>query len=151
MTLLEHPDAQALLDDAVLAPEQLDDLAAQIEPFLARYFPLLQRSEQRDTARLSLLGKLPALARKTCEPIAHHFGVRRENLQDFIGCSPWSDRLVLDELHGHVTEVWGDPRGVLIGDGSGFAKKGAHSCGVKRQYCRRLGQGDNVQGGIFLR
>src|SRR5262249_33980985 len=111
---------------------------------------LLQRSEQRDNARLILLGKLSALARKTCEPIAHHFGVRRENLQDFIGCSPWSDRLVLDELHGHVTEVWGDPRGVLIGDGSGFAKKGAHSCGVKRQYCGRLGKVDNCQVGIFL-
>jgi SRSO17 transposase len=150
MTLLEHPDAQALLDDAVLTPDQLQDCAAHIEPFLARYFPLFQRCEQRDNARLILMGKLSALSRKTCEPIAHSFGVRRENLQDFVGCSPWSDRPILDQLHRHVAEVWGDPRAVLIGDGSGFAKKGEHSCGVKRQYCGRLGKVDNCQIGIFL-
>jgi SRSO17 transposase len=150
MTILEHPDAQALLEDAVLAPEQLQGFAAQIEPFLARYFPLFQRSEQRGNARLILMGKLSALSRKTCEPIAHSFGVRRENLQDFVGCSPWDDRPILDELHRHVAEAWGDPRGVLIGDGSGFAKKGEHSCGVKRQYCGRLGKVDNCQVGVFL-
>ena len=150
MTLLEHPDAQALLEDAVLAPEQLEGFAAQLEPFLQRYFPLFQRSEQRDNARLILTGKLSALSRKTCEPIAHSLGVRRENLQDFVGSSPWSDRPILDELHRHVAEAWGDPQGVLIGDGSGFAKKGEHSCGVKRQYCGRLGKVDNCQVGVFM-
>lgn len=150
MTLLEHPDAQAVLEDAVLAPEQLEGLAAHIEPFLARYSPLFQRAEQRHNARLILRGKLSALSRKTCEPIAHFFGVRRENLQDFVGASPWGDRPILDELHRHVAEVWSDPQGVLIGDGSGFPKKGEHSCGVKRQYCGRLGKVDNCQVGIFL-
>lgn len=150
MTLLEHPDAQALLEDAVLTPQQIERLADHIEPFLMRYFPRFQRSEQRHNARLILLGKLSALARKTCEPIAHSFGVRRENLQDFVGSSPWDDRSILDELHRHVAEVWGDPQGVLIGDGSGFPKKGEHSCGVKRQYCGRLGKVDNCQVGIFL-
>jgi SRSO17 transposase len=150
MTLLEHPDAQVLLEDAVLAPQQIEGLAAHIEPFLARYSSLLQRSEQRHNARLILMGKLSALSRKTCEPIAHSLGVRRENLQDFVGSSPWGDRPILDELHRHVAEVWGDPQGVLIGDGSGFPKKGEHSCGVKRQYCGRLGKVDNCQVGIFL-
>ncbi len=150
MILLEHPDAQALLEDAVLTPQQLQGLAAQIEPFLARYAPRFQRAEQRDNARLILLGKLSALSRKTCEPIAHCFGVRRENLQDFVGSSPWGDRHILDELHRHVAEAWGDPQGVLIGDGSGFVKKGTHSCGVKRQYCGRLGKVDNCQVGLFI-
>ena len=150
MTLLEHPDAQVLLADAVLVSEQMADLADQIEPFLTRYLPLFRRSEQRDNVRLILMGKLSALSRKTCEPIAHHFGVRRENLQDLVGSSPWGDRPVLDELHRHVAEVWGDPQGVLLGDGSGLPKKGDHSCGVKRQYGGRLGKVDNCQGGIFL-
>lgn len=96
MTLLEHPDARTLLEDAVLTPEQLEGCVAHIELFLARYFPLFQRSEQRHNARLILMGKLSALSRKTCEPIAYSFGVRRENLQDFVGCSPWSDRPILD-------------------------------------------------------
>jgi SRSO17 transposase len=150
MTLLEHPDAQDLLEDAVLTPEQMEGLAASIEPFLTRYFPHFQRSEQRDNARRILMGKLSTLSRKTCEPIAHSLGVRRENLQDFVGSSPWDDRLILDELHRHVAQAWDDTQGVLIGDGSGFPKKGVYSCGVKRQYCGRLGKVDNCQVGIFV-
>jgi SRSO17 transposase len=93
---------------------------------------------------------LSSLSRKTAEPIAHHVGVRREVLQDFLGVSPWSDSLILTELRHHVREVWNDPDGILTGDGSGFPKKGDHSCGVKRQYCGRLGKVENCQIGIFL-
>jgi SRSO17 transposase len=150
MTVLEPPDAQALLEDALLTPKQREGLASQIEPFLAPYFPLWQHAEQRHNARLILRGKLATLTRKTCEPIAHCFGVRRENLQDFVGSSPWGDRAILDELHRHVAQAWGDPQGVLIGDGCGFANKGEHSWGVKRQYCGWLGKVDNCQVGLFV-
>ena len=51
MTILEHPEAQALLDDARLSVAQLEEMAAQLGPFLGRYLPLLRRSEQRDNAR----------------------------------------------------------------------------------------------------
>lgn len=150
MTLLEHPEAQAILDGARFDVAQLEEMAAQLEPFLARYLPLFQRSEQRDHARCILEGKLSCLSRKTSEPIAHHSHVRRENLQDFVGSSPWHDRAILDELRKHVIELWPDPDAVLCGDGSGFPKKGEHSCGVKRQYCGRLGKVENCQIGVFL-
>jgi SRSO17 transposase len=150
MTILEHPEAQALLNDAVLTVEQVQDIATRIEPFLQRYLPLFQRSEQRTNAQHILEGKLSSLSRKTAEPIAHLTGVRREVLQDFLGVSPWSDPLILGQLRQHVSEVWNDPQGVLFGDGSGFAKKGNQSCGVKRQYCGRLGKVENCQIGIFL-
>ena len=150
MTILEHPEAQALLEDATISAEQLEELGTHLEPFLQRYLPLFQRQEQRLHARFLLKGKLSPLKRKTAEPIAHLFGVRRENLQDFLGVSPWDDRLFLDELRRHVIELWGDPNGVLSGDGSDFPKKGEHSCGVKRQHCGRLGKVDNCQAGIFL-
>ena len=150
MTILEHPEAQAILDDARLSVAQVEELAGQLQPFLERYLPLFKRSEQRANAQLILEGKLSSLSRKTSEPIAHHFQVRRENLQDFVGSSPWSDRAALDEIRKHVIELWADPQGVLTGDGSGFAKKGTHSCGVKRQYCGRLGKIDNCQIGVFL-
>ena len=150
MTILEHPEAQALLNDAILTAEQVEEIAGRIEPFLQRYLPLFRRSEQRANARHLLEGKLTSLSRKTAEPIAHHLGVRREVLQDFLGVSPWDDQLILAELRRHVREVWNDPDGVLIGDGSAFPKKGNHSCGVKRQYCGRLGKVENCQLGVFL-
>jgi len=150
MTILEHPDAQALLEDAVLSTEQVLEVGARLQPFLERYLPLFQRSEQRLNARLLLEGKLSSLSRKTCEPIAHLLDVRRENLQDFVGSSPWQDQTILRALRQHVQEAWGDPKGVLIGDTSGFPKKGEHSCGVKRQWCGRLGKVDNCQVGVFL-
>lgn len=150
MTILEHPEAQAIMSDAILTVEQVEEIARRIEPFLQRYLPLFKRSEQRGNARHILEGKLSSLSRKTAEPIAHHIGVRREVLQDFLGVSPWQDQAILGELRGHVSEAWNDPDGVLFGDGSGFAKKGDHSCGVKRQYCGRLGKVENCQIGIFL-
>jgi len=150
LTILQHPDAQAVLQDAVLTPEQILELGERLEPFLQRYFPLFKRREQRLNAQLILEGKLSNLSRKTSEPIANLAHVRGENLQDFIGSSPWKDRAVLDGLRQHVIEVWGDAKGVLVGDGSGFPKKGEHSCGVKRQWCGRLGKIDNCQVGVFL-
>jgi len=150
MSILEHPEAQAILNDAVLTVEQVEELAKRIEPFLQRYLPLFQRKEQRANAQRILEGKLTSLSRKTAEPIAHHLGVRREVLQDFLGVSPWDDQLILAEIRKHVSEVWNDPNGVLFGDGSAFPKKGNHSCGVKRQHCGRLGKVENCQIGIFL-
>lgn len=150
MAILEHPTAVALLEEAVLTEEQLTTLAQRLQPFLERYLPLFQRAEQRHHAALILQGKLSSLSRKTCEPIAHFFDVRREVLQDFVGASPWDDGRILEGLRQHVTAVWADPQGVLLGDGSGFPKKGVHSCGVQRQYCGRLGKVENCQRGLFL-
>src|SRR4051794_14187346 len=109
MTILEHPEAQALLNDAVLTVEQVVDIGRRVEPFLQRYLPLFQRKEQRTNAQHILEGKLTSLSRKTAEPIAHHVGVRREVLQDFLGVSPLSDQPILAELRNHVSELWNDP------------------------------------------
>lgn len=150
MSILEHPQAQALLAEAILDEALLARLANALDPFLERYAPLLQRAEQRAHLRTILSGKLSSLSRKTPEPIAHAAGVRREVLQDFVGSSPWDDDLILGQMHLHLIEAWGDPDGVFTLDGSGFPKKGNHSCGVQRQWCGRLGKVDNCQIGVFL-
>ncbi len=75
MSLLEHPDAQALLADAVVAPEQVRGCQDRITTFLQRYLPRFYRAEQRAHAALVIRGLLSGLQRKTCEPIAVEAGV----------------------------------------------------------------------------
>ena len=150
MTILEHPAAQALLQDAVLTPDDVRSCAASLTAFAQRYLPLFQRSEQRDHALTILTGKLSGLQRKTTEPIATQAGLTRRNLQLFVGAGGWDDQAVRTELRAHVAQELADADGVFILDGSGFPKKGQDSCGVARQWCGRLGKVDNCQQGYFL-
>jgi SRSO17 transposase len=150
MSILDHPDAQPLLADAVLGPDDLSPCLDRLAAFARRYLPLFHRAEQRDHALTILRGKLTGLARKTTEPIATQAGRKRRNLQLFVGAGAWADRPVRAALCGHVAEELADPDGVFVLDGSGFPKKGADSCGVARQWCGRLGKVDNCQQGYFL-
>lgn len=150
MDILDHPDAQVLLQDAVLQPDAVRSCAERLTAFAQRYLPLFARREQRQHALVVLKGKLTGLQRKTTEPIARHARLDRRPLQLFVGAAKWDDRAVLDELRRHVALEIGEPDGVYALDGSGFAKKGQQSCGVARQWCGRLGKVDNCQVGAFL-
>jgi SRSO17 transposase len=150
MSLLHHPDAQALLADAVLTPEQVRGCRDRLTAFLERYLPRFYRAEQRATATLVLRGLLSGLQRKTCEPIAVAAGVHRKPVQFFVGAGKWDDEAVMAELRDHVREELGDDRAVLVIDASTFPKTGDDSCGVARQWCGRLGKEENCQRGIFL-
>ena len=150
MSLLEHPDAQALLADAVVTPEQVRGCQDRITTFMRRYLPRFYRGEQRTHATLVVRGLLSGLQRKTCEPIAVEAGVHRKPVQNFVGAGGRDDEAVMAELRGHVREVLADPQAVLILDPSGFPKSGGESCGVARQWCGRLGKQDNCQLGVFL-
>src|SRR3954471_18720586 len=150
MTILEHPQAQALLADATLSAGAVRSCADALTAFAQRYLPLFHRSEQRDHALTILKGKLTALQRKTTEPIATQAGLKRRNLQLFVGDGGWNDDTVRTELRHHVGEELADADAVFVLDGSGFPKKGQDSCGVARQWCGRLGKVDNCQVGYFL-
>jgi hypothetical protein len=75
MSLLDHPDAQALLADAIVTPDQVRGCQDRITTFLQRYLPRFYRAEQRTHAALVIRGLLSGLRRKTCEPIAVEAGV----------------------------------------------------------------------------
>src|SRR6188768_4526658 len=149
MSLLEHPDAQALLADAVVTPDQVRGCRDRITTLLQRYLPCFYRAEQRPRATLVIRGLLSGLQRKTCEPIAVEAGVHRKPVQNFVGAGGWDDEAVMAELRGHVREVLADPQAVLILDPSGFPKSGSESCGVARQWCGRPGKQDNCRVRVF--
>ena len=150
MSLLEQPQAQELLADAVVSAAAVRGCQEHLTAFLQRYLPLFYRHEQRALATVVLRGRLSDLERKTSEPIAHQAGRHRKPVQHFVGAGAWDDEAVMAELRRHVAEELGDPQAVLVVDGCGFPKKGTASCGVARQWCGRLGKVDNCQVGVFL-
>src|SRR5512133_3998008 len=150
MSLLEHPEAQALLNDATVSPDTVRDCTDRLNAFLQRYLPRFYRTEQRENATLVIRGLLSGLERKTCEPIASVAGVPRKPIQFFVGAGLWDDEAVMGELRLHVREQLAEPDGVVVIDPSAFPKKGTESCGVARQWCGRLGKVDNCQVGVFV-
>src|SRR5829696_7244044 len=149
-TILEHPEAQALLGQAEVSADTVRDCGRQLERFLKRYLPLFYRKEQRLHAEAILRGKLTDLQRKTTEPIARRARLKRRPLQHFVGAGAWDDEAVLGELRRHAKQGLAAPAAVLVLDGSESPKKGTESCGVARQWCGHLGKVDNCQVGVFL-
>jgi len=150
MTILEHPQAIALLADATVSTEDVRGCRAHLTRFLNRYLPLFYREEQRGHASAFVRGLLSGLERKSVEPIARQAGIPRKNLQMFVGQGAWDDEAVTSEMRRHVAQELGEPDGVIVLDPSAFPKKGDDSCGVARQWCGRLGKVDNCQLGVLL-
>lgn len=150
MSLLDCEEAKVLLNDATLTASTVRGCRRRVTAFLERYLPCFGRRELRDHAVRVLRGKLSALNRKTCEPIAREAGVARKPLQTFVGAGTWDDEAVMSELRRHATQEFADPDATFVVDGSAFPKKGTQSCGVQRQWCGRLGKVDNCQVGVFL-
>ncbi len=150
MSLLDQPEARALLADAEVSADDVRGCRDHITGFLKRYLPLFYREEQRKHAMAFVRGLLSGLERKSVEPIAAQAGVPRKDLQLFVGAGGWDDEAVAAEMRRHVREELAEDDGVIVLDPSSFPKKGAHSCGVARQWCGRLGKKENCQLGVFL-
>lgn len=70
--------------------------------------------------------------------------------QHFITYSPWDANGLMARLaHDANLLLGGDEDTFLLGDESGFSKKGSKSVGVARQWNGRLGKIDNCQVGVF--
>ncbi len=121
----------------------LDELAARIGPHFARREP-----RARDGVHQALLS--PA-ERKNSWRLAEIAGGSNTNgLQNLLGRAEWDQGSVRDELKGYVLEHLGDPEGMLVLDETSFAKKGAKSVGVARQYCGSLGKRENCHVVVLL-
>lgn len=137
-----------------LTPADVADLADALRPYHAIYGSFFPRSESREWAQRYLHGLLSPLPRKSVEPIviaqlgADEKAVR--GMQQFLTDSTWDDAAILRRHWQEVAVDLDDEEGMLIADGSDFAKKGQHSVGVQRQYCGELGKIANCQAGVFL-
>lgn len=71
-------------------------------------------------------------------------------MQQFLFRGGWDVAGLMRELRRFVLEHLGDRDGVLVGDETGFLKKGTHSVGVQRQYSGTAGRVENCQIGVVL-
>src|SRR5215204_2325593 len=139
-----------LLDDAEVHPGLLRGLAPRLGGFLRPFVESLGSDARRRNATGYVEGLLSNLGAKTAEAIAYLHDRERQGLQKFIGQAPWDHRPLLSELARQVGAELGEPDAVLVFDPSAFAKHGAASVGVQRQWCGRLGKVENCQVGVYL-
>lgn len=112
---------------------------------------LFYRTDSRAHARHYVRGLIAPLERKNGWTIAEYSGdPEPKALQRLLNLSPWDADEARDLVRVYAMEHFADPRGVLIADPTGFAKKGNKSAGVQRQYSGTLGRIDNCQIGVFL-
>ena len=126
-------------------------LASGLDDAFALVAGRFRRREVRLRARACLAGMLSGLERKTAWSLAEHAGeARPDGMQRLFTTARWDEDQVRDDVRGYVTAALGDPEGVLIGDDTGFEKKGTCSAGVQRQYTGTAGKITNCQIGVFL-
>jgi SRSO17 transposase len=129
-----------------------------------RFAPSFGRTEARAQSLIYLRGLLLGQGRKSAEPMALVVGEPDDDgvsqhqvlaLQRFLTSSPWEPAAVRREIQavfaGQMVPSTADWSIGTVGvlDESGFVKKGAHSVGVERQYCGRVGKRENCQVGVF--
>jgi SRSO17 transposase len=134
-----------------LTVEQVEAWSEGIAGFHARFARHFGRSEPRERALDYLNGLLAPLERKNGWTVAEQVGqLRPDGVQRLLNHSEWDADAVRDDVRDFVVESIGAKDAVLIGDDTGFLKKGTKSAGVQRQYTGTAGRTENSQIGTFL-
>jgi SRSO17 transposase len=123
----------------------------RLETLLARMAPCFRNALGRQRLALYVRGLLGNVPRKNGWQLAEEAGEATPYaMQQFIYRGGWDLNGLRRETRGFVAEHLGDTDGVLVGDETGFLKKGTHSVGVQRQYSGTAGRVENCQVGVFL-
>jgi SRSO17 transposase len=137
--------------DGAVVSADLDAWECEFSEVVARVRPLFYRSESKRHAEQYLRGLMSPLARKNGWTIAEYVGEPEPKaLQRLLNLSRWDAEALLRVNREYAMENFADPGGILVADPTGFAKKGAKSVGVQRQYSGTLGRIDNCQIATFL-
>lgn len=132
-----------------LAPDVLGRLADYADAFRDDF----NRPRQAAWCGVYLRGLLTDGDRKSVEPMAARVPLPPgldvadpdQALQQFLGQSTWDERAVLRRYRARMAAEFADPAGIFVIDDTTFPKQGAHSVGVRRQYCGALGKKANCQ------
>ena len=122
-----------------LDAEVLGRLSEYVAEFIADFGLIIRRY----WAEVYLQGLFLDGERKSIQPLAQRVtvpgwsGDTMQALQQFVNQSPWDEQAVLRRYRWLLAASLADPRGVIVIDDTGFAKKGRHSVGVARQYSAR--------------
>lgn len=129
----------------------VDLVVAELDGLHERIAGRFARSEPRARVREYVSGLVAGLERKNGWTLAEHAGeVSPDGMQRLLRRADWDVDGVRDDVRDYVVERLGDRQGVLIGDETGFIKKGVRSAGVQRQYSGTAGRTENCQIGTFL-
>ena len=124
---------------------------AGLEDFLVGVGHRFARVEPRRLAFAYVRGLLSSLERKNGWTLTELAGNTSTSSMQWMLQSPcWNPDEVRDDVRGHVVAHLGDADAVLVGDETGFLKKGTKSAGVQRQYSGTAGRTENCQIGVFL-
>ena len=136
---------------------QTDGSEARFEAYVDGLASVIGHADREGPLRDYCTGLILPGERKSVEPIAaitapERVAAQHQSLLHFIGQGGWSDENVLGKVREMVLPQMemNEPIKVWIIDDTAFPKQGAHSVGVARQYCGRLGKQDNCQVAVSL-
>lgn len=130
--------------------QELRQIRRALNRFVDKFDGCIKTKPTRAHLRTYMNGQLGSLERKSVEPIALDAGVAPRTLQQFLSAYAWDEdalgrrfRVWLKRKHGYSNAI-----GVI--DETSFAKKGAKTTGVQRQYCGTTGKTDNCVVSVHL-
>lgn len=131
--------------------DEIEVWEGQLTALLDRMAGLFRNSRGRARLASYVRGLLGGAERKNGWQLAEAAGEATPYaIQQFLLRDGWDLEGLGRETRRYVMETLGDPDGVLVGDETGFLKKGRHSVGVQRQYSGTAGRVENCQIGVLL-
>jgi SRSO17 transposase len=132
-----------------VVPRDVEGVLEELWEFQSAFHDCFTRREPRAHFFDYMVGQCSKLERQAIEPLALRVeGGPIRGLQRFISDVHWDEEQMQWTSHQLVADAMGEPAGVLMGDETGFVKKGQDSVGVARQYGGPLGQVEPGQGGV---
>src|SRR3972149_3598896 len=123
-----QPPASGRPPSTKLTAQDREAICQALTDYHRAFHDCFYRREQRRWSALYLCGQLSNLERKTIEPLVLGLLGTDPNVvravQEFIGDGQWDANGVIHRHQTLVAASLGDPRGVVIVDGSGFPKQG---------------------------